>query len=62
MVDINSDKELFIAHTQERMKNVVGESGNQTHDLQISTPMVYRCDPTKKGVVKFCDSLDPQLP
>ncbi len=42
MVDINSDKELFIAHTQERMKNLVGKSGNRAHDLQICTPMLYR--------------------
>ncbi len=42
VVDINSDKELFIAHTQERMKNLVGESGNRTHDFRICTPVLYR--------------------
>ena len=41
-VDINSDKELFTAHSQERMKNLVGESGNRTHNLRICTPMLYR--------------------
>ncbi len=43
VVDIHSDKELVIAHTQEiEWTNLVGESGNRTHDLRICTPMLYR--------------------
>ncbi len=34
---INSDKELFIAHTQDRMKNLVGKSVNRADE---STPDV----------------------
>ncbi len=37
-LEINSDKELFIAHTQERMENLVGESGNEWVHYSLNCP------------------------